>query len=111
MDDRAEIRKVLASVFGTEGRMEDEAANRILARMMELGWAPPDVVRAMVAGAGGEIRLPVDALVDPPVRMWMGHDPMTGARILRVRQVGACPAHGSHPHNGNRCLDCSQCVS
>ena len=28
---------------------------------------------------------------------------------LRPTNMIGCPAHGPHPHGGNRCLDCSKC--
>jgi hypothetical protein len=73
----AAVRAIMAA-----GEISERRAYRVLAALEELDWARPEVVRAIVASAGGKVIISEATLIDPPPILQAWTDPATGNRVI-----------------------------
>jgi hypothetical protein len=69
----------------TQTELDVRVARAIIDRLLSMGWADPESVRALVAGAGGRIEVARRVMADPPAELFAHDDPATLARVFEVR--------------------------
>lgn len=85
--------EIVASVIregyqdATTSALDRMVAEGILKALRDAGWATPDEVRAIVAGAGGRVEVPFNIAVDPPPVLTRWQDVATDATILITAEV------------------------
>lgn len=85
MDWAQVVREEIQRGYGdaTQTPLDGHVASEIVSRLRSMGWADPDEVRALVAGAGGEIVVSRRHLTDPPRELLVMDDHSTmGKRVL-----------------------------
>lgn len=89
-DDRSAVRNALQTGYGDAAQtvLDDRVAGSVLGALRERGWMSIEEVGALVLAAGGEIRVPPDALWRAgDIEVSVQDDFTTCGKIIRARRV------------------------
>lgn len=83
-----QIAGIIQSTYGdaTQAELDRRCASAIYNHLIQSGWISPDIVRALIASAGGEIHLQEEFLLDPPDVLVVHSPTWDGTRRITVKR-------------------------
>jgi hypothetical protein len=79
---QAVLRVIHGYVNPATGRADPVTGEQVLQALEELGWARPEMVRVLVASAGGRVIIPDRIMEDPPRELSTWRDERMSSTVV-----------------------------